>query len=76
MFKASNQPKLFSFENEISSKIGKTQVCSKEEWFYNLILRNINEMDFRELYSGKSSWPNSPVNILVPVFILKELKGD
>ena len=75
MFKASNQPKLFTFENELGQKIGKALEGSKEKWFYNLILRNINEMDFRELYSGKCSRPNSPVNILVSALILKELKG-
>lgn len=75
MFKTNNQPKLFSFENELSQKVSKVLEGSKEKWFYNLILRNINEMDFRELYSGKSSRPNSPVNILVSALILKELKG-
>jgi len=39
------------------------------------IYLNINEMDFRALYSGKASRPNAPVNILVCALILKELKG-
>lgn len=74
MFKTSNQPELFSFENELSKKIGKVLEGTKEKWFYYLILRNINEMDFRVLYSDKASRPNSPVNILVSALILKELK--
>jgi len=48
---------------------------SKEKWFYNLILKNINENNFRQLYSKKASRPNVAVNILVSALILKELKG-
>jgi len=48
---------------------------SKEKWFYNLILRNINESNFKSLYSEKASRPNVAVNILVSALILKELKG-
>jgi len=75
MFKANNQPELFSFENELSNKVRKALEGSKEKWFYHLILRNINEMDFRALYSDKASRPNAPVNILVSALILKEFKG-
>ena len=48
---------------------------SREKWFYNLILRNINEDSFRLLYSKKASRPNIAVNILVSALILKEHKG-
>ena len=48
---------------------------SKEKWFCNLILRNINERLFQSLYSKKASRPNVAVNILVSALILKELKG-
>lgn len=48
---------------------------SKEKWFCNLILRNINERLFQPLYSKKASRPNVAVNILVSALILKELKG-
>ena len=48
---------------------------SKEKWFYNLILRNVNENNFKPLYSEKASRPNVAVNILVSALILKELKG-
>ena len=75
MFKANNQPGLFSFESELSKKQRKLLDSSKEKWFYYLILRNIKETDFKTLYSDKASRPNSPVNILVSALILKELKG-
>ena len=75
MFKANNQPGLFSFEDEPSKKQRDALDSSKEKWFYHLILRNINETDFRVLYSDKASRPNAPVNILVSALILKELKG-
>jgi len=75
MFKANNQPKLFSFENELGKKQRDMLKSSKEKWFYHLVLRNINETDFKALYSIKASRPNTPVNILVCALILKELKG-
>ncbi len=75
MFKANNQPELFSFENELSNKVRVALEGSKEKWFYYLILRNIKETDFKSLYSDKASRPNTPVNILVSALILKELKG-
>ncbi len=75
MFKANNQLQLFSFENELGKKQRKVLEGSKEKWFYHLILKNINEMDFRGLYSDKASRPNAPVNVLVSALILKELKG-
>ncbi len=75
MFKTNNQPGLFSFENELGRKQRNVLEGSKEKWFYYLILRNINEMHFRELYSDKASRPNAPVNKLVSALILKELKG-
>jgi len=58
MFKTNNQPGLFSFESELSKKQRIMLEGSKEKWFYHLILRNINEMDFRALYSDKASRPN------------------
>jgi|GEM_PF-152131 len=75
MFKANNQPELFTFESELGKKQRKLLDKSKEKWFYYLILRNINENDFKTLYSNKASRPNAPVNILVSALILKELKG-
>jgi hypothetical protein len=75
MFKANNQPELFTFESELSKKQRKLLDSSKEKWFYYLILRNIKKTDFKTLYSDKASRPNAPVNILVSALILKELKG-
>lgn len=75
MFKTNNQPGLFSFEDELSKKQRDALDGSKEKWFYHLVLTNINEVDFRALYSDKASRPNAPVNILVSALILKELKG-
>ena len=75
MFKYNNQPGLFSFETELCKMQRDLLDISKEKWFYNLILRNVNENNFKPLYSGKASRPNVAVNILVSAMILKELKG-
>ncbi len=75
MFKPNNQPSLITFETELSDKQRKLLEKSKEKWFNSLILRNIDENDFKLLYSEISSRPNSAVNILVSALILKELKG-
>ena len=75
MFKSNDQPGLFSFETELSKKQRDMLEQSKEKWFYNLVLRNINENKFKPLYSDKASRPNAPVNILVSTLIFKELKG-
>ena len=75
MFKSNNQPGLFSFETELCKKQRDLLEKSREKWFYNLILKNINENKFKPLYSEKASRPNVAVNILVSALILKELKG-
>lgn len=75
MFKTNSQPGLFSFENELSKKQCDALKGLKEKWFYHLILRNINEVDFRALFSDKASRPDVSVNILESSLILKELKG-
>jgi len=75
MFKKNDQPGLFSFETELSKKQRNLLDISKEKWFYKLVLRNINEDNFKPLYSGKASRPNIAINILVSALILKELKG-
>ena len=75
MFKSNSQPGLFSFETELCKMQRDLLDISKEKWFYNLILRNINENNFKPLYSDKASRPNVAVNILVSALILKELKG-
>ncbi|MBW6492924.1 MAG: transposase [Lentimicrobium sp.] len=75
MFKSNSQPGLFSFEMELCKMQRDLLDTSKEKWFYNLILRNVNEDNFKPLYSEKASRPNVAVNILVSALILKELKG-
>ncbi len=75
MFRPNDQPSLITFEAELSKKQRKLLERSKEKWFNNLILRNINEDDFKTLYSEIASRPNVAVNILVSALILKELRG-
>ena len=70
MFKSNSQPELFSFEIELSKMQRDLLEISKEKWFYNLVLRNINENTFKPLYSEKASRPNVAVNILVSALIL------
>ncbi len=75
MFKQNNQPALLTFEADLGENQRKKLENSKEKWFHKLILSNINEIDFKPLYSGKASRPNAPVNILVSALILKEHRG-
>jgi len=75
MFKPNNQPKLLTFENELSEKQRQQLKETREKWFYHLIFRNINERDFKPLFSDKDSRPNAPVNVLVSAIILKEIKS-
>lgn len=75
MFRQNDQLPLITFEAELSEKQRKSLERSKEKWFNNLILRNINENDFKSLYSETASRPNVAVNILVSALILKELRG-
>ena len=75
MFKANNQPALLTFEAELSDKQRKSLNQTKEKWFHTLIFSNINEYDFKPLFSKIKSRPNTPVNILVSALILKELRG-
>ena len=75
MFKLNDQPSLITFESELSEKQRNALNKSKEKWFYQLIFCNINELDFKNMYSDKKSRPNVPVNILVSALILKEIRG-
>ncbi len=61
MFKPKNQPGLFGFETELSKKQLDLLENSREKWFYNLVLRNIDENKFKPFYSQKASCPNAPV---------------
>jgi len=75
MFKKNDRPELFGFETELNKKQRDLLDVSKEKWFYKLILRNINENNFKPLYSEKASRPNVAINILVSALILEKLKG-
>ena len=75
MFKSNSQPGLFSFKTELCKKQQDILDNSKEKWFYDLILRNVNENNFKPLYSEIASRPNVAVNILVSALILKEQRG-
>ena len=75
MFKENNQPELFSFTQDLPGKIQNKLSKTEESAFYNLVFRNINESDYKVLYSESASRPNTPVNILVASLILKERKG-
>jgi len=76
MFRNNNQPELFSFETELLGQKQQQKLKdSKEKWFYKLVFCNINEDDFKPLYSKTLSRPNAPINVLVSALILKELKG-
>lgn len=75
MFKANNQSALITFESELGEKQRKSLNGTKEKWFYILVFSNINEHDFKPLYSTTKSRPNVAVNILVSALILKELRG-
>ena len=72
MFRPNDQPELFSFENALGKRQRDLLALSKEKWFYKLVLRNINEHDFKPLFSGKASRPNVGVNVLVSALILKK----
>lgn len=76
MFKANDQPDLFSFENQLlDNEQQKLLKKTPEKAFYNLIFRNIKEIDYKVLFSDSASRPNAAVNILVSALILKERKS-
>jgi|GEM_PF-1191089 hypothetical protein len=53
MFKSNNQQEIFSFEDELNQKQGDLLNSSKGKWFYHILFSNINELDFRDLYSKR-----------------------
>lgn len=65
------QTQLFGLRSTLPETL-QNEISSSEEFcFYNLIFCNINEEDFRVLYSSTHSRPNTPVNYLVSSLILK-----
>jgi len=64
MFKANNQPSLFSFETQLlDNEQQKLLETTPGKAFYNLIFTNIKESDYKVIFSDKISRPNAPVNI-------------
>jgi len=76
MFKVNNQPELFSFESQLlDNEQLKSLNKTPEKAFHDLIFTNINESDYKVLFSSKGSRPNAAVNILIAALILKERKS-
>ncbi len=75
MFKENIQPKLFSFEIELTKEQQEFLNKSPEKAFYELIFKSIDELDYKFLFSNKASRPNTPINVLISALILKERKG-
>lgn len=75
MFKTNqkhNQISLWGIQNTLPDKIKKKLLNSQYYFFYEIIFRNINENDFKNLYSEKASRPNAPINCMVAALILKQ----
>lgn len=73
--KAYNQLNIFSIHNSLSKKQSKLWNNSREHRFYSHIFCNIDETNFKVLYSTKFSRPNVPINQMVGALILKHLKN-
>ena len=79
MFRINNvkneQISLLSKMNEWSDYKTKLLKNSWAETFRNIIMPNIDEEPYRGLYSDVSSRPNTPVNYLIGLLIIKSLLG-
>jgi len=76
MFKPNNQSDLFTFETQLlDNEQQKLLEKTPEKAFFNLIFTNINESDYKVLFSENGSRPNAAVNILIAALILKERKS-
>jgi hypothetical protein len=73
--KKHEQIKMFGFLNTLPEKMVREILDSEEYAFYELIFRNIDESNYRNLYSEIDSRPNAPVNCLVSALILKHKKN-
>lgn len=65
------QKDLFGIDGHLTETLKKELFESPEYNFYKIIFCNINEQDFKVLYSDKNSRPNSPVNILISSILLR-----
>jgi len=70
-----HQNRFFGITSLLSDKQVEKMNESKESYFFKLIVRSINESEFKPLFSNGYSRPNAPVNILVGALILKELNN-
>jgi len=66
---------MFGFFYQLSTTMQKKLIESQEYSFYRHIFCGIREDDFAFLYSKKGSRPNAPVNTMVAVLFLMQLKN-
>jgi len=69
------QKKMFGFSDILSETQQKKIINSKETFFFQTIVCNINEKDFKPLFSDGYSRPNSPANILAGALIMQDLNN-
>lgn len=77
MFKINNSSQINIFDNTLSMSDYHMKLL-KNNWpgyFRENIFPRIEEENFRVLYSDKVSRPNTPVNIMIGLLIIKELTG-
>lgn len=70
--KKHHQTSIFGIQNTLPPRLKKKLLNSSYQFFYNTIFCNINEDDFKILYSKNASRPNAPINCLVAALILKQ----
>jgi hypothetical protein len=78
MFKANKkhlQPEMFSTVNQLPEKLREKLEASWAGIFYREVFARIDEEVFSVLYSDKDSRPNTPINLLVGLEILKSGRG-
>lgn len=77
MFKLNNSCQINIFDNTLNMSNYHMRLLNNNwpGYFRENIFPRIEEENFRVLYSDKISRPNTPVNIMVGLLILKELTG-
>ena len=78
MFKSNKkhlQPNLFSTINQLPEKQRKRLETSWADTFYREVFCRIDEEKFSVMYSDEPSRPNTPINVLVGLEILKSGRG-
>lgn len=69
------QETLFGFRDDLQKRQQQELDKSEESRFYEIIFCNIDEEDFKCLYSETDSRPNAPVNALVSSLILMQKRS-